>query len=110
MNNAVNGKNCESKRPRNKITISRAAEHAPKIIPKLEFDRYMIFGKNLEALTTRPKSFDWNFPTIVGATISNLAKYHMYSFHYNVKGPNFDCRLLYRETDCLLYVIKSGDF
>ena len=56
MNNAVYGINCESNRRRNKITISRDAEHALNIISKLEFDRYMIFAENLAALTTRRKS------------------------------------------------------
>ena len=110
MNNAVYGKNCESKRRRNKITISRDAEHALKIISRFEFDRYMIFGENLAALTTRPKSIYWNTPTIVGATILDLAKFHMYSLDYNVMRPNFNCRLLYSDTDSLLYAIKSDDF
>ena len=110
MNNAVYGKNCESKRRRNKITISRNAEHALKIISRFEFDRYMIFGENLAALTTRPKTIYWNTRTIVGATILDLAKFHMYSFHYNVMRPHFNCRLLYSDTDSLLYAIKSDDF
>ena len=70
----------------------------------------MIFGENLAALTTRPKSIFWNTPTIVGATILDLAKFHMYSFHYNVMRPNFNCRLLYSDTDSLLYAIKSDNF
>ena len=109
MNIAVYGKNCDSKRRRNKKTISRDAEHALKIISKFEFDRYMIFGENLAALTTRPKSICWNTPTIVGANILDLAKYHMYPFHYNVMHPNFDCRLLYIDADSFLHAIKSDD-
>ena len=69
----------------------------------------MNFGENLAALTTRPESIYWNTPTIVGATILDLAKYHMYSFDYNVMHANFDCRLLYSDTDCLLYATKSDD-
>ena len=70
----------------------------------------MIFGEKLADLTTRPKSIYWNTPNIVRATILDLAKHHMYSFHYNVMRPNFECRLLYSDTDSLLYVIKSDDF
>ena len=110
INNVVYGKNCESKRRKNKTTVSRDAEHALKIISKFEFDLYMIFGENLAALTARPKSIYWNTPTIVGATILDLAKYHMYAFHYNVMRPNFHCRLLYSDRDSLLYAINSDNF
>ena len=64
----------------------------------------------MAALTTRPKSIFWNTPTIVGATILDLAKYHMYYFHYRVMRPNLDCRLLYSDTDSLLYSVQSPDF
>ena len=108
INNVVYGKNCESKRRKNKTTVSRDAELM--IISKIEFDLYMIFGEHLAALTTRPKSIYWNTPTIVGATILDLAKYHMYAFHYNVMRPNFHCRLLYSDRDSLLYAINSDNF
>ena len=110
MNNAVYGKNCESKRRRNKITITRNAEQVLNVVSKFEFNRCMIFGENMAALTTRPKSIFWNTPTIVGATILDLEKYHMYYFQYRVMRPNFDCRLLYSDTDILLYSVQSPDF
>ena len=54
MNNAVYGKNCRSKRRRNKLVISRDAESTLSTISKFEFERYFIFGENLAALSTRP--------------------------------------------------------
>ena len=108
MNNAVYGKNCESKRRRSKIT--RNAEQVLNVVSKFEFDRFMIFGENVAALTTRPKSIFWNTPTVVGATILDLAKYHMYYFHYRVMRANFNCRLLYSDTDSLLHSVQSPDF
>ena len=109
MNNAVYGNNCESKRRRSKITITSNAEQVLNVVSKFEFDRYMIFGENRATLTTRPKSIFWNTPNIVGATILDLAKNHMY-FHYWVFRPNFNCRLLYCDTDSLLYSVQSPDF
>ena len=53
MNNAVYGKNCESKRRRSKITITRNAEQVLNVVSKFEFDRYTIFVENMIALTTR---------------------------------------------------------
>ena len=70
----------------------------------------MIFGENMAALMTHPNSIFWNTPTIVGATIIDLAKYHMYYFHYRVMRPNFNCHLLYSDTDSLLYSFQSPDF
>ena len=49
----------------------------------------------------------WKKPTIVGATILDLAKYHMYDLHYIVMKKNFFCRLLYSDTDSVLYEIKE---
>ena len=34
----------------------------------------------------------------------------MYYFHYRVMRPNFNCRLLYSDTDSLLYSVQSPDF
>ena len=106
MSNAVYGKNCESKRRRSKIAITLNAEQ----VSKFEFDRYTIIGENMAASTTRPKYPFWNTPTFVGATILDLAKYHMYYFQYRVMRPNFNCRLLYSDTDSLLYSVQSPDF
>ena len=109
-NNGVYGKNCESKRHRNKLVNSRDAESKLSTISKFEFERYFIFGENLAALSTRPKNIYWNTPTIVGASILDLAKYQMYHFRFKVIRPNFECRLLYSDTDSLLYSVKCADF
>ena len=34
----------------------------------------------------------------------------MYYFHYRVMRPNFNCCLLYSDTDSLLYTVQSPDF
>ena len=46
---------------------------------------------------------------MIGATIIDLAKYQMYSFHYYTMRANFDCRLLYSEMDIILIKIRSTD-
>ena len=64
MNNAVYGKNCESKRRRSKLTIARDADQVLSSISKFEFDRFMIFGDNLTALSFHARkeytSNNWN--------------------------------------------------
>ena len=102
MNNAVYDKNCESKRRRSKLTIARDAEQVLSSISKFDFDRFMIFGDNLAALSFHARKIYWNTPTIIVATIRDLAKYQMYNFHYYTMRAHFDCRLLYSDTDSLL--------
>ena len=52
----------------------------------------------------------WNKPTIVGATVLDLAKLHRFDFHYNVMKKHFNCFVLYSDTDSLLNEIKHTDF
>ena len=70
----------------------------------------MIFGDNLDALSFRARKVYWNTPTIIRATILDLAKYKMYNFHYYTMRAHFDCRLLSGDTVSLLYKIRSTDF
>ena len=109
MNNAVYGKNCESKRRRIKIELTRDARRTLTIVSKFEFEKFKVFGENMAALSSRPRKVYWDTPTIVGATILDLAKYYMHQFHYGTMRSSFDCRLLYSDTDSLLYRINCED-
>ena len=105
--NSIYGKMCESKRKRMKIKILRDAEETMRNISKFEFETYKIFGEDMVALTLAPTKIRWDVPTIVGACILELAKFEMYKFHYEVMKPNFNCHLLYSDTDSLMYEIKT---
>ena len=96
--------NCESERRQSKLTIVRVADQVLSSITKFKFDRLMIFGEN------HAKKIFWNTPTIIGATILDLAKYQMYSFHYYKMRAQFDCRLLYSDTDSLLNKMRIREF
>ena len=109
MNNAVYGKNCESKRRRMKIELTRDARRTLTIVSKFEFEKFKVFGENMAALSSRPRKIYWDTPTIVGATILDLVKYYLYQFHYGTMQSSFDCQLLYSDTDSLLYRINCED-
>ena len=109
MNKAFYGKNCESKRRRMKIELLRDARRTLTIVRKFEFDKFKVFGENMAALSSRPKKIYWDTPTIVGATILDLAKYYMYQFHYGTMRSSIDFWLLYSDTDSLLYRINCED-
>ena len=107
MKIAVYSKNCKSKRRRSKLTIARDDDQVLSSISKFEFDRLMTFGDNLDALSFSARKIYWNIQTIIGATILDLAEYQMYSFHYYTMRAHIDFRLLYRDTNSLLYKIRS---
>ena len=110
MNNSCYGKTLESKRERVNLRFVRSEEEVKKQTSNHLFQAFKIFDQNLAAFIVRKRMILWNKPTIVGASILDLAKYYMYNFHYNVMKPNFDCRLMYSDTDSLLYEIKGKDF
>ena len=70
----------------------------------------MIIGDNLAPLHFRARKVYWNTPTIILALILDLAKFQMYSFYYYTTRTHFDCRLLYSDTDSLLFKILSRKF
>ena len=109
LNNCAYGKTCESKRKRMLVRIVRDYHAALREISAFEFKYYKVFGENLAAFTSNPTKIYWDFPTIVGASVLELAKFHMYKFHYDIMKPNFECQLLYSDTDSLLYQVKSED-
>ena len=109
VNNSVYGKTVESKRRQSKVEITRISERAEKLVSKFEFERFKIFGENMAAMCSKPKIITWNTPTFVGATVLDLSKYYTYRFHYQVMRQYFQCRLLYSDTDSLIYRIESND-
>ena len=108
MNNAVYGENCEPKRGRMKIELTREARRTLTIVSK--FDKFKVFGENIAALASRPRKIYWDTPTIVGATILDLAKFYKYQFHYGTMRSSFDCRLLYTDTDSCHVLAKHFEF
>ena len=50
-----------------------------------------------------------NKPIYVGFTVLELSKVLMYDWHYNCFEKKFDCRLLFTDTDSLMYEIKSNE-
>ena len=63
----------------------------------------------MAAIKIAKKWIYWNKHLIVGACVLDLAKLHMFQFHYTVMTLNFDCKVLYSDTESLLYRINSID-
>ena len=107
LNNSVYGKTCESKRKRLKVNFVHNAEETMQQISAFDFKTFKIFGDDLAALRSAPRVINWNAPTIVGECVLEIAKFEMYKFDYEIMKPNFECRLLYSDTDSLFYEIRN---
>ena len=76
------------------VRILRDYQAALREISAFEFKSYKISEENLAAFTVNPTKFYWDNPTIVGATVLELAKFHMHKFHYDIIKTNFQCQHL----------------
>ena len=110
MNNSCYGKTLESKRNRLTVQLVTNRDDVLRRTDTPFFHKFKIFNENLAAISSTKRSFLWNKPTIVGATVLDLAKLHMFDFHYNVKKKHFNSFVFYSDTDSLLYEIKHTDF
>ena len=84
MNNSYYGKTLESKRNRVNVKLVKRREAVLERCDKGLLKSINIFDENLVAITSRRGQIYWDTPTLVGACILDLAKFHMYEFHYKV--------------------------
>ena len=106
MNNSCYGKTLESKRNRVNVQLIRSIDEVQRVTDKSLMQSFKIFDENLAAVTR--KFTGTNQPLSV-ACVLQLAKFHMFSFHYKVMKNAFDCLLIYSDTDSLVYEINHVD-
>ena len=75
----------------------------PNFIPK------KIFDKNFVAVRCSKTVFTLNKPIYVGFSILELSKMLMYQFHYDYILKTFNGKLLFTDTDSLVYEIKDNN-
>ena len=109
MLNSLFGKTIENPEKRTKIKLCRTRNELEKTVGKSTFKRSKIIDLNLVGVETRYPYVNLNKPYYIGVTILELSKLHMYDFHYNTMKKVFgtDLRLLYTDTDSLLYEIDN---
>lgn len=118
MNNSVFGKTMENieKRVNVKLLthwVNRGKTlGAQDLIAKPEFHSLSIFSENLVAVQLRKTKLYYNKPIYLGFCILDISKTLMYDFHYNYMLSKFGdkTKLLYTDTDSLIYQIFTNNF
>ena len=111
MNNAVFGKTMENVRNRMDYELVNSTERLKKLVNDPCFEGRNIINENLVGVSHKRKSITLDKPLIVGVSILELSKLHMYDFHYNVMKKKYGdkIKLLMTDTDSLVYEIETDD-
>ena len=113
MNNSVFGKTIENIRKRQNVFLVDNREKASKLSCKPNFERLNIFDRNLVAIHLKKTEVYFNKPVYVGQAILDLSKLLMFDFNYNYIRNKYSykkARLLFTDTDSLMYELKTDDF
>ena len=112
MNNSVFGKTMENIRNRSVIKLVTDKIKAEKLAAKPNFKPLNIFNEDLIAIHMKKTILTFDKPVYLGMCILDLSKTLMYDFHYNyIKKKYGDkAKLLFTDTDSLMYEIKTEDF
>ena len=112
MNNSVFGKTMENIRNRVNINLVTDKNKAEKLRAKPNFEHCNIFCEELIAVQMKKTELEFDKPVYLGMCILDLSKTIMYEFHYKyIKQKYGDkAKLLFTDTDSLMYEIKTEDF
>ena len=112
MNNSVFGKTMENIRNRVNVKLVDAGEQFKKLAAKPNYNSRKIFNENLVSVHMKKTSLTMNKPVYLGMSILDLSKIVMYDFHYRYikKKYGSKAKLLFTDTDSLLYEIETEDF
>ena len=111
-NNSVFGKTMENIRNRVNVKLVNTKEQLRKLVSKPNFKSRNIFNENLVSVHMKKTSLTMNKPVYLGMCILDLSKTLMFDFHYNYIKPKYGdkAKLLFTDTDSLLYEIITEDF
>ena len=113
MNNSVFRKTMENIRKHRDIKLVNNKEDYLKQVMKPNFKVGVLMGADLISCEMGKVKVKMNKPVYLGQAILDLSKTIMYEFHYDYMKRKYnesDLKLLYMDTDSLVYNIKTEDF
>ena len=113
MNNSVFGKTMENIRRHRDIKLVNNKEDYLKQVMKPNFKAGVLMKTDLMSCEMGKVKINMNKPVYLGQAILDLSKIIMYEFHYDYmkkKYKDSNLKLLYMDTDSLVYNIKTNDF
>ena len=113
MNNSVFGKTMENIRRHRDIKLVNNKEDYVEQVMKPNFKSGNLLGTDLMSCEMGTVRVKMNKPVYLGQAILDLSKIIMYEFHYDYMKKKYnweDLKLLYMDTDSLVYDIKTEDF
>ena len=99
----------ENLRKRINVRLINKANDYVKCVSKPTFVSQKIFSKNLVTIHKIKSVLVLNKPIYVGFSILELSKLLMCDLHYGYFKNKFNSRLLFTDTDSLVYEIEGGD-
>ena len=109
MNNCIYGKIIENIRKRINSKLVNDKGTYLKIVNRPNFVSQKIIDKNFVVFHCKKKELTLNKPIYIGFCILELSKLLMYRFHYDHVLKTFDAKLLFTDTDSLVYEIRGGN-
>ena len=112
INNSVFGKTMENIRKHRDIKLVNNKEDYLKQVMKPYFKGGVLMGADLMSCEMGKVKVKMNKPVYLGQAILDLSKTIMYEFHYDYMKRKYDeksLKLLYMDTDALVYDIKTED-
>ena len=113
MNNSIFGKTMENIRRHRDIKLVNNKEDYLKQVMKPNFKSGCLLGTDLISCEMGKVRVKMNTPMYLGQAILDLSKTIMYKFHYDYMKKRYsekNLKLLYMDTDSLVYNIKTEDF
>ena len=111
MNNAIYRKPMGNLRNRINVQLVNNEKEYLKCTSKPSYMSHKIFDNNSVAIRKSKLALKLNKPAYIGMCILELSKVSMHEFHYDYIKNKYDnkSKLLFTDTDILMYEIKTED-
>ena len=113
MNNSVFGKTMENIRRHRNIKLVNNKEDYLRAVMKPNFKSGVLLEEDLISCEMGKTKIKMNKPVYLGQAILDLSKLVMYEFHYDYMKKKYSedkLKLLYMDTDSLVYSISTENF